>query len=262
MTGARTVVVTGAARGLGFATARLLAERGDNVMMLDRSDDVVAAADKLAADGYAVVGRACDITDESAVEAAALDLDARFGGCQGLVNNAGVIGFGGIEDLDLAEWERVVAVNLTGAFLCCKHFGRLMLRGGAGSIVNVTSLASSCPTPNAGAYSASKAGAEILARQLAVEWGKRGIRANALNPGFMSTPMAQPFLDVPESLAKRKEMVASGRIGEAEEVARVIEFLLDVRSSYVNGASIDVDGGLGQMLTSLVPRPGTEQSTG
>jgi NAD(P)-dependent dehydrogenase (short-subunit alcohol dehydrogenase family) len=137
-----------------------------------------------------------------------------------------------------------------------------MLEQGSGSIVNVASVAASLPEPRAGAYSSTKAAIRLLAEQTAVEWGPRGIRANTLSPGMMHTPMAERFLSVPEALERRKEMVASRRIGRPEEVADVVAFLISDASSYVNGQNIEVDGGMTRMLIELLPRPGVPSASG
>jgi len=255
----KVVVVTGAGQGLGESAARRLAALGARVVLLDLNDarcEEIAA--ELGAQGAEALGLRCDVGDEASVEAAAAAAAERFGPCDGLVNNAGVIAWTPLEDLSLADWERVVRVNLTGVFLCTKHFGRQMLEQGGGSIVNVASVAASLPEPRAGAYSSTKAAIRLLAEQTAVEWGPRGVRANTVSPGMMHTPMAERFLSVPEALKRRQEMVASRRIGRPEEVADVIAFLVGDASSYVNGQNIEVDGGMTRMLIQLLPRPGVQ----
>lgn len=253
----RVVAVSGAAGGVGFATAGLLCEQGARVAMLDaRNDEVQTRAKELSDAGHEVVGIGCDITDEGQVEAAASTVRETLGGCYGLVNSAGVLSHGGLEDLELADWNRVIGINLTGVFLTLKHFGRCMIEAGEGSIVTVTSLARSSPSPRSGAYSPSKAGAEILTRQAALEWGRYGIRVNAINPGLIDTPMTERFNTDPDIRAKRAAIVPIGRIANPIEIAEVIVFLLSDRASYLSGASINVDGGLEQTRSALMPRPG------
>jgi NAD(P)-dependent dehydrogenase (short-subunit alcohol dehydrogenase family) len=147
-------------------------------------------------------------------------------------------------------------INATGVFLATKHFGRQMIDQRRGSVINVSSVAGSSPEPRAGSYSASKAAVIMLAEQVAVEWGPHGVRGNTVSPGMMQTPMAERFLAVPEALKRRKEMVASRRIGRPEEVADVIAFLASDAASYVNGQNIEVDGGMMSMLIEILPRPG------
>lgn len=254
----KVIAVTGAAQGLGLAISEALAGAGARVAMLDSDEEAVRRqADRI---GRAI-GVACDVTDEQQVAAAARRVREEWGGCSGLVNNAGVFVQSPMEDLDLADWQRVLDVNLTGPFLCIKHFGRLMLDAGTGTIVNVSSVAATCPTPYSGAYSPSKAADVMLARQVAVEWGRRGIRANAVNPGWMQTPVSASVYADPELLAARERMVAVGRIGDPAEVVEVVTFLLSDASSYISGAAIDVDGGLGQMLGALEPVRGASAAS-
>lgn len=256
----KVVVVTGAGQGLGEATARLLAEQGASVVVLD-VDGAAAerVADDLAGQGADVQAVVADVADEERVATAAARVADRFGTVDGLVNNAGVISWAPLEKLDVAEWDRVMAVNARGIFLCTKHFGAPMLAQGAGSIVTVSSVAGTVPEAHAGAYAPSRAAAIMFARQMAVEWGPRGIRSNAVSPGIMRTPMSERFNADPESLRRRLEMIASRRIGEAREVAGAIAFLLSDAASFVNGQNVEVDGGMMQMLIDILPRPGVDR---
>lgn len=253
-------VITGAGSGLGAATARLFGELGAVVVALDVDG---AAAEKTADAVAGAGGRAravrTDVTSDGEVRGAADEVRREFGRCDVLVNNAGVVLFERLEDVDPAEWDRVVAVNLRGPFLCTQHFGRLMRECGRGSIVNIASVAGTSPQAFSGPYSATKAGVEILARQTAVEWGRHGIRANSVSPGIMRTPMADRFLADPEIREARERMLATRRIGHPEEVASVIAFLASDAASYVTGQNLHVDGGLLQMVVRLLPRPGTIQ---
>ncbi len=254
----RVAVVTGGATGLGATTARLLAELGAKVGVLDVDRGAAEQlAGELEAAGLEAAALECDVADESAVEAAAAVCAERLGPCTALVNNAGVIRWTPLEDLSLEEWEWMLGINLTGAFLCTKHFGRQMLAERRGSIVNISSVAGSAPEASAGGYSPSKAGMIMLARQTAVEWGSRGIRANAVSPGIMRTPMAERFNSDPEALATRLKMVATRHIAVPGEVAAVIAFLLSDAASYLTAQNIEVDGGLMQMMIKIMPRPGT-----
>ena len=256
----RVTVVTGAGQGLGETTCELLGQLGARVVALDINEAAAqAVVDRLEKDGVEALALACDVADESSVTAAADATVARFGTCDGLVNNAGVISWAPLEDLDVAEWDRVMAVNARGSFLCAKHFGRAMLAQERGSIVNIASVAGTVPEPSAGAYAASKAAAIMLGRQIATEWGGRGVRANTVSPGIMRTPMAEAFNSDPDAYARRLEMVAVHRIGTPLEVAQVIAFLLSDASSYLTAQNVEVDGGLMQMLIKVLPRPGVPQ---
>lgn len=254
----KVVVVTGAGQGLGETTARFASEQGASVVLFDVDLDAAqGVVDELVAEDGSAVAIRCDVADEGSVSGAVGEAIEAFGRIDGLVNNAGVIGFERLEDLEVVEWDRLVAVNLRGTFLCTKHVGRAMLDQGSGSIVNIGSVAAGAPQPNSGAYSPTKAAVVMLARQAAVEWGPAGLRANAVSPGIMETPMAQGFLADPDTRARRLSMVASRRFADPREVASVIAWLLSDGSSYVNGQNLEVDGGMMQVLLGLLPRPGT-----
>lgn len=258
------VVVTGAGQGLGETTCEVLGELGARVVALDVDADrarVVAdrLVDRLVERGAEALAVACDVADEAAVQAAAATTRDTFGRCDGLVNNAGVISWSPLEDLAVEEWDRVMAVNTRGPFLCTKHFGRMMLAQERGAIVNIASVAGTVPEPSAGAYAASKAALIMLGRQVATEWGGRGIRANTVSPGIMRTPMAERFNSDPDAYARRLEMVAVHRLGHPREVAQVVAFLLGDASSYLTAQNLEVDGGLMQMLIKVLPRPGVPQ---
>jgi glucose 1-dehydrogenase len=253
----KVVVVTGAGQGIGAVSAARLCELGARVVLLDVDGDKLAATTAgLNERGLAATGIECDVSDEAAVAAAVATVRSDHGRCDVLVNNAGIIEWSPLEKLDRAGWDRTLAVNLTGCFLCARGFGALMLERGAGSIVNIASVAGSAPEALAGAYSASKAGVIMLARQLAVEWGPRGLRANAISPGIFAAPMAAGFNADPDSLRRREAIVPSRRIGEPAELAAVVAFLASDASSFVNGQNLEVDGGMMQALIRLLPHPG------
>ncbi|MBW0120283.1 SDR family NAD(P)-dependent oxidoreductase, partial [Pseudonocardia oceani] len=230
---------------------------GASVVVLDVD---AAAAKRVATEVADAGGRAlaveADVAEEGSVAAAAAQTVEHFGTVDGLVNNAGVISWARLEDLDVAEWDRVMAVNARGLFLCTKHFGAPMLAQRSGSIVTISSVAGTVPEARAGSYSPSKAAAIMFARQMAVEWGPRGIRSNAVSPGIMRTPMAERFNSDPDALRRRLEMVASRRIGDPAEVAGVIAFLLSDAAGFVNGQNLEADGGMMQMMIDILPRPG------
>ncbi len=253
----RVVVVTGAASGIGLATAEAAVAAGAAVALLDRDGDTVAAAAAaLAARGGKVLAIECDVTQTVAIAAAARRVRQELGPVFGLVNNAGLLRAGALEDVTLEAWNHVLAVNLTGYLLCAREFGRDMLAAGAGSIVHVASVSALHPQTQSGAYSASKAGVLLLSKQLAAEWGPRGVRSNALCPGMIRTALSAAFYEVPGFEARRAAVTASRRVGEPVDIAEPALFLLSARSGYVNGAELVVDGGLDCMLMDMVPRPG------
>lgn len=253
----RVCAVTGAGSGIGAAIAQAFAAAGAQVALVDR--DIAAArrvAGALAEQGARVLAVACDIADEAAVQAAAQQVRMQLGPVAALVNNAGLLRPGALESVPLAEWNAVLAVNLTGYLLCARAFGQDMLAAGRGSVVHVASISALHPQTGSGAYSASKAGVRLLSRQLAAEWGPRGVRSNVVCPGMIRTALSARFYEEPGFEQRRAAATASRRIGEPQDIAEPVLFLASERAAYVNGAELVVDGGLGCMLMDGVPRPG------
>lgn len=258
----RVCVVTGGASGIGAATARALADVGALVAIVDRDEAAAVAAARALSDGGArAIGVGCDIVDEAAVRDAAARVRRDLGPVYGLVNNAGFLRAGALEDVSVDDWNAVLAVNLTGQLLCSREFGRDMLAAGRGAIVHVASISALHPQTRSGAYSASKAAVLLLNRQLAAEWGPRGVRSNAVCPGMIRTALSARFYEVPGFEAARAAVTASRRVGEPCDIAEPCVFLLSDRAGYVNGTELLVDGGLGCMLMDMVPRPGFNQTS-
>ena len=251
----KVCVVTGAGSGIGRAIATLLAAQGARVAVLERNAAAgQATVDALVAGGGQALAVVCDVADEASVAAAAERCAAAFGPCDVLINNAGVLGAGGLDELTLAQWNGLLAVNLTGAFLCAQAFGRQMRGQGGGAMVHLASIAASHAAANGGAYSVAKAGVAMLSRQLAIEWGVHGIRSNTVNPGMTLTPMTQAAYERPGTVERRNQTIPAGRIGRPEDIAEAVLFLASPRSAYMTGAEITVDGGFTRNLLSLVPR--------
>jgi glucose 1-dehydrogenase len=260
--GGKVCAVTGAGSGIGAAIARGLAEAGAKVALIDRDGDAAARlAAEIAATGAAALAISCDVTDEASVLAAAARVSAELGSCAALVNNAGILRPGALDTIPLAEWNQVLAVNLTAYLVCARAFGRDMLAAGRGSLIHLASISALHPQTNSGAYSAAKAGVLLLSKQLTAEWGPRGVLSNAICPGMIRTPMSAKFYREPGFEAKRAAVTASRRIGEPVDIASPVVFLASDRSSYINGAEIVVDGGLDCMLMDMVPRPGFNATT-
>lgn len=256
-------VVTGAAGGIGTSIVEAFVAAGARVALLDRdADKTIALAERLRTTGGDVVAIGCDIGDAASVTQAAERVERDLGPVDVLVNNAGLLRAGGIETIGLDAWNAMLQVNLTGYMLCSQAFGRAMLARGAGSLVHVASIAARYPQTHSGAYSASKAAVAMLARQLAAEWGPRGIRSNTVCPGMIRTPLSESFYASGDIEARRSAMTASRRIGRPDDIANVVAFLASPRAAYVNGAELVVDGGLDAMLMDLVPRPGYEAGAG
>lgn len=240
----RTAIVTGAAQGLGRMTATLLAEAGHRVVLLDRQplDTLVA---ELRAAGHIALAITGDVADEAYAQRAAAETLAAFGAADTLVNNAGVSQIIPAENLSAEQWRRVMDVNLLGPFLMCREFGRAMLAHGGGSIVNVASVAGLRGVAHRSAYNASKHGLIGLTHTLAAEWGGRGVRVNAVCPGWIKTEM-----DVadqgPDTYTDTDiiDRVPMARFARPRDVAEAILFLADPgRSAFINGVSLPVDGG-------------------
>ena len=253
----RTVIVTGAASGIGRAIAMTLAQQGVALGLLDRdAEGAGSLAAQLRTEGAKAVAVACDTSDEASVKRAMEATRAAIGPAEILVNNAGVLRPGALADIPIAEWNALLAVNLTGYLVCAQAARPQILAKGGGAMVHIASIAATNPQPRSGAYSPAKAGVAMLSRQLALEWGPDGIRSNAVSPGLIRTPLSEAFYQAPGIREKREAMVPTRRIGTAQDIADAVTFLVSARATYVNGAELLVDGGLDQVMMELTPRPG------
>ena len=255
--GGRHCVITGAGGGIGTMMATCFASAGARLTVLDR--DLAACertAGALAKHGSEARAFQCDVADPGSVATAAERANAVFGPADVLVNNAGLLRPGPLATLAPDEWNAMLAVNLTGYFLCAQAFGRAMLARGKGAIVHVASIAARHPQPFSGAYSVSKAGVVMLSEQLALEWGPQGVRSNAVSPGLVRTPMSEAFYQAPGVSERRAAIVPMRRIGSTTDIAEAALFLASDRAAHVNGENLTVDGGFGRVLMGLIPRPG------
>lgn len=242
----RVAVVTGASSGLGVGFARALAQAGAHLVLAARRvERLESVAAEIGQTGVEVLPVACDVTDSNQVEALKDACLERFGRVDVLVNNAGTTEVVPAEKETEEAFLRVLNVNLNGAFYCAQRFGRVMLEAGAGSIINVASIfgmVGSGSIPQAG-YVASKGAVVNMTRELAAQWARRGVRVNAIAPGFFMSEMTEEMFSDERSMAWIRRKTPAGRPGEVAELAGALLFLASDASSYVIGQTIAVDGG-------------------
>lgn len=242
----RTAIVTGGSRGIGKEMAEALAEAGANLMLCARRqewlDETVKEFEER---GFAAAGILCDVAKPDEVQAVVDATVERFGAVDILINNAGISWGEMPETMPLEKWQKVIDVNLTGCFLFAQAAGREMLKKDRGSIINIASIAgltSSANGPFYAGYVASKAGLIGLTRELAASWGRRGIRVNAIAPGFFHSRLADAVIDIYERAIQENNVIP--RIGNEGELKGITVFLASDASSYITGQTIAVDGGM------------------
>jgi NAD(P)-dependent dehydrogenase (short-subunit alcohol dehydrogenase family) len=240
----RVAIITGAAQGIGRRTAEVLAERGYKLALIDLRDPV-ATVQSIQSRGGGVLSYTGDITREETVTEFAGQVFARFGRADVLINNAGISLICPAEETTAADYRRVLEVNLVAPFLLARTFGKKMLEAGRGSIINVASVAGLVAVSDRAAYNASKHGLIGLSRTLAAEWGGRGVRVNAVCPGWVKTEMdAADQAGGSYTDADITGRIPMARFATPDDVARAIAFLADENeSSFVNGHCLSVDGG-------------------
>lgn len=243
----RIAVVTGGARGLGLSMARAIAREGAMIALFDVLGDVTASAASLGRDlGVDSAGFVVDVTSDADVAGAFQEVRQRLGTPSILINAAGITVWSDTLDTDLATWQRVIDVNLTGTFLTCRAFGRACKDAGQhGVIVNVSSMSGqvvNVPQHQA-SYHASKAGVDMLTKALAVEWAQFDIRVNAIAPGYVLSDMTRQFTEAEPVLAERwRSMIPLGRMAEPADLDALVVFLCSPGSAYLTGQSIVIDG--------------------
>ncbi len=237
----RVAIVTGGSRGIGLEIARAMRQSGAEVVIADRlRDEGEASAAELGAHFMEM-----DVTSSASVRNLAEQVTAAHGRIDILATIAGIAHNVPAEDTTDEDWRRVMSVNLDGLFFCCREVGRVMLAQGKGVIVNMASMSgiiANHPQPQA-AYNASKAGVILLTKSLAGEWAGRGVRVNAISPGYVGTPMTKLGLDTPEWKRVWLQETPMGRLAEPAEIAPLAVFLASDASSYMTGASVVIDGG-------------------
>lgn len=238
----KIAIITGAAQGIGLAIAELFHAQGASLVLADISGDQNAVAVRL---GTRVLAQHCDVSKDAEVRALVEAAVQHFGGLDILVNNAGIDGeMRPLAEVDDAQFDHIIAVNLRGVFLGTRYSIPALLARGGGSIINIASVAGITGVPGLGPYGAAKAGVIQLTRSTAVEYSRQKIRANAICPGMIATDLTKALLvSHPQAGERVVATTPAGRVGEVDEVARVALFLASDEASYVTGASLPVDGG-------------------
>jgi NAD(P)-dependent dehydrogenase (short-subunit alcohol dehydrogenase family) len=242
---ARTAIVTGGASGIGGACARRLAAGGAKVAIFDLNGDAAReAAAAIEKDGGTATGLAVDVTDRAGIDAAVEETRARLGRPTILVNSAGVTIDGPFLELSAETWNRLLSVNLTGTFDCCQSVLPGMVEEGWGRIVNISSSSVHSGSVGLAGYVASKSGVVGLTKVLALEFGRHGVTANTIPPGFIDTPMLRASLEGGLfDLDQQVKKTPVGRIGRPEDIAAACAFLASEEAGYITGQIIGVNGG-------------------
>jgi NAD(P)-dependent dehydrogenase (short-subunit alcohol dehydrogenase family) len=243
----KVALVTGAASGLGLATARAFAESGASVALADWNEKAVhSAAEELEAQGYKTLAIRCDVADDAQVEAMVEKTVETFGRLDAAYNNAGVQNvLAATADTTAEDYDRVMGINLRGVWSCMKFELQQMRKQGSGAIVNCSSLGGLVGGAERGIYHAAKHGVLGFTKSAALEYAARGIRINAICSGMIQTPMSDQMVAAGqgEALAAMEKMIPMGRVGRPEEIADAVLWLCSSAASYVTGQSISVDGG-------------------
>ncbi len=244
----RTAIITGGADGLGADIARVLSGEGYRLGILDNQADKAEATAASLADAVPLVA---DVTDAAQVESAF----KAFGDAPDLlVNNAGIVRFGPLEEQSVEDFTATININFLGSCLCARQVAPGMLARGSGHIVNLTSINGIHPAPYVGMYGGTKAAMAAMTQVMAVEWGPGGIRVNAIAPGFIDAGMSKPIYENPRVREVRGGGVPSRRLGEANDIAQAVLFLDSDNASYINGHQLVVDGGVINSVMAHLPR--------
>ena len=232
----KTAIVTGAGAGIGKAICQKLSQNNYRVGMLDLNEENVNEASKGVENSFPLLG---DVTNQESIKKAF----EKFGEIPDLlVNNVGIVLFGPLEEHSVEDYSKSLNINLLGSFITSRILINDMIKRGSGSIINMSSVNGVNPGIGIGAYPASKAGIISMTQQMAIEWGKFGIRVNCISPGFIDAGMSKPIYEDPKVRELRGGAVPSGRLGEADDIANAVLFLDSENASYVNGHNLVVDG--------------------
>jgi galactitol 2-dehydrogenase (L-tagatose-forming) len=245
LTGSVAVII-GGSRGIGYESAVALGSCGAKVVLASRDRSALnTAVERLTESGANATSAVVDVTDPTAITAAADAIATEHGKVDILVNSAGIAPLNSAIETPDDEWRRVIDVNVNGLFWCCRAFGRHMVARRSGSIINLGSMSGLIANrpQTAPSYMASKGAVHMLTKALATEWAKNGVRVNALAPGYIATDMTLKMRERPELFNVWLDMTPMGRIGEPSEIAAAVVFLASAASTYVTGAILSIDGG-------------------
>ncbi len=242
----KVALITGGNAGIGEAIAKCFAQEGASVVITGRrKDELDRVVKDIERNQGKIIAVAGSVTDEAHVQAAVTQTVQGFGRLDILVNNAGIGDFGKrIHEMDDATWAYVLDVNLTGVFRITRAAIPAMLKGGGGSIINISSIASLVGIPLLPAYAASKGAMDAMTRAIAIDYAQEGIRCNVVNPGLIDTPMAAPLMKNPEQLEPILSHYPIHRPGKPEEVAQMVLYLASDEAAWVTGATFPIDGGM------------------
>jgi len=244
----KTAIVTGAGAGIGKAICQKLSQNNYRVGMLDLNEENVNEASKVIKNSVPLHG---DVTNQESIK----KTFEKFGEIPDLlVNNVGIVLFGPLEEHSVEDYSKSLNINLLGSFITSRILINDMIKRGSGSIINMSSVNGVNPGIGIGAYPASKAGIISMTQQMAIEWGKFGIRVNCISPGFIDAGMSKPIYEDPKVRELRGGAVPSGRLGEADDIANAVLFLDSENASYVNGHNLVVDGGVISSVIAQLPR--------
>jgi len=241
----RTSLITGASRGIGFATARALASAGARVVLNGRDAGALAvAATTLRAQGYAIETAAFDVTDAQAAKAGVEAVEQEIGAIDILVNNAGIQRRGALETFKDEDWRALMSTNVDSVYYMSKAVALGMIARGRGKIINIGSVQCELARPGIAPYTATKGAVRNLTRGMCADWAPHGLQINAIAPGYFDTPLNKALVDDPEFSAWICKRTPAGRWGKLEDLAGIAIFLASSASDFVNGQVIHVDGGI------------------